>query len=202
MIVGVVPCAGASKRMGQPKALLQAHGETFVASAVNALRAGGCDVVFVVVPADVALKDAAAATGATVLLNPDPGEGPITSLRLVLAAGGGSAEGLVDLPVDHPLVRSATVASVIAAARATGAPLVVPTLQGDRGHPAYFSSVLFSELADPDLVGGARTVVHRHIEAATLLAVDDPGIRSDIDTPAAYAAAFGHAAPASDQVHA
>jgi len=188
--------------MGRPKALLQAHGETFLASAVNALRAGGCDAVFVVVPADLALKEAAAATGATVLVNADPGEGPITSLRLVLTAVGGSAEGLVYLPVDHPLVRIDTVASVIAAAKATDAPLVVPTLQGDRGHPAYFSSVLFNELADPALAGGARTVVHRHLEAATLVAVDDPGIRSDIDTPEAYAAAFGPAAAASPSVHA
>ena len=73
-------------------------------------------------------------------------------------------------------------------ARSTDAPLVIPTYEGERGHPSFFQQSLFLELMDPTLGGGARTVVHRHLALAELVAVPDPGIRLDIDTPAEYEA--------------
>jgi molybdenum cofactor cytidylyltransferase len=62
---------------------------------------------------------------------------------------------------------------------------------GKRGHPAVFGAALFAELADPSLEGGARTVVHRHLDRALLVDVEDAGVLTDIDTPEAYAAALG-----------
>ena len=47
--VGVVPSAGTSSRMGEPKGLLELAGETFLSRTVGALAGGGCDPVFVVV---------------------------------------------------------------------------------------------------------------------------------------------------------
>ncbi|NJD18716.1 MAG: nucleotidyltransferase family protein, partial [Gemmatimonadetes bacterium] len=108
-VAGVVPAAGASTRMGAPKALLDAGGRSFVAAAVGALVGGGCDPVVVVTaagPADVRRR--AEAAGAVVLVNPDPGEGPITSLRIALAALGPGVDGMAVLPVDHPAVRAET----------------------------------------------------------------------------------------------
>ena len=130
------------------------------------------------------------------LTNPDPGEGPITSLRLALAELQDSVEGVIYLDVDHPCVRSETVATILHAARSTDAPLVIPTYQGERGHPSFFRESLFRELMDPTLEGGARTVVHRHLVHAELVAVHDPGIRLDIDTPAQYDAMLAAGVPA------
>ena len=194
---GVVPSAGASLRMGRPKALLRVEGETFLSRTIQALGGGGCDPVLVIVserPGDAVAAEAcdlARRTGAHVLVNPDPGEGPITSLRLAIEALADSASGLAYLPVDHPLVRPDTVAALLSAARAKRAALTVPTYRGERGHPAVFATALFPELADPALEGGARTVVHRHLERALLVEVADVGVITDIDTPEAYAAVVG-----------
>jgi CTP:molybdopterin cytidylyltransferase MocA len=178
--------------MGRPKALLPVGGRSFLARTVGALRQGGCDPVLVVVAAGARrLMDEAAATGARVVINPDPGEGPITSLRLALAALGSSVPGLAYLPVDHPMVRGETVSTLLDAARASGAALTLPTHRGKRGHPALFAAALFAELADPSLQGGARTVVHRHLPQALLVEVDDPGVLVDIDTPDSYAEIAG-----------
>ncbi len=186
---GVVPSAGASARMGSPKAMLRVNGETFLARTVRALRGGGCEPVLVVVAeGQHALAAEAAAAGARVLTNPAPGEGPITSLRLAIAALGNSVDGFAYLPVDHPMVRADTVATLLEAARTESAPLTLPTHDGKRGHPAIFGSALFDELADPALEGGARTVVHRHLPRAVLVEVADAGVLTDIDTPEAYAA--------------
>ena len=182
--------------MGTPKALLSIHGRTFVQAVVDALTTGGCEPVVAVVPRDTAIADAARATGARVLTNPDPGEGPITSLRLALAAFEDSVEGVIYLPVDHPCVHAETVAALLDVARRSDAPLVIPTYGGERGHPSFFRASLFMELADPALDGGARTVVHRHLDRAELVAVQDRGIRLDIDTPAAYEALLSGAGPA------
>jgi nicotine blue oxidoreductase len=178
--------------MGRPKALLPVEGETFLARTVAALRGGGCDPVFVVVAAgDERAAAEGEAAGARVLTNPDPGEGPITSLRLALEALDDSAAGLVYLPVDHPLVRADTVAALVEAARGADAALALPVFGGERGHPAVFGADLFAELSDPGLEGGARTVTYRHLADALLVEVDDAGVLADIDTPELYEEAIG-----------
>lgn len=189
---GVIPSAGTSARMGRPKGLLPLGGESFLRRTVGALRDGGCAPVLVVVAdGQPELAAEAEAAGARVLVNPDPGEGPITSLRVALAALGGSVPGFAYLPVDHPMVAADTVARLLAAARGAHAALTVPLYRGERGHPAVFGAELFAELADPALVGGARTVVHRHLDRATKVEVDDRGVLVDIDTPDAYAEVAG-----------
>lgn len=190
-VAGVVPAAGASTRMGTPKALLDAGGRSFVSAVVGTLAGGGCDPVVVVTgPGQREVARRAEAAGALVLLNPDPGEGPITSLRLALAVLGPGVEGVALLPVDHPAVRPETVTALLEALASGGAPLVLPTSGGRRGHPAIFGRRLFAELLDPALQGGARAVVHRHLDEAHTVEVDDPGILADIDTPEAWRSAF------------
>lgn len=175
--------------MGRPKALLELEGRSFLERVVRALRRGGCDPVIVVVAeGNEAITAEAARIGAATLTNPDPGEGPITSLRLAIAELDNTVDGLAYLPVDHPLVEPDTVARLLDEASTSGAPLTLPMRGEKRGHPAIFQAGLFPELCDPTLEGGARIVVHRHLDAARLVEVDDPGVVADIDTPEAYAA--------------
>lgn len=173
--------------MGRPKALLDLGGMTFVQRVVGALLDGGCDPVLVVVaPGERAVEKEALGAGARIVTNPEPGDGPITSLRLAIAQLRDQVDGIVYLPVDHPLVASRTIAELLAASRDSGAGLTLPMRGSDRGHPAVFRSSLFTELMDPSLDGGARTVVHRHLDDACLLQSADPGVVADIDTPEAY----------------
>jgi CTP:molybdopterin cytidylyltransferase MocA len=92
-------------------------------------------------------------------------------------------------PVDHPLVRSDTVIAMIAAYRASGTPVVVPTFEGARGHPALFAARVIPEFYAADAGRGARVVVHAHDDRVEL-AVDDRGVVLDIDTPEDYARHF------------
>ncbi len=178
--------------MGTEKALMDAGGATFVERVVETLRVGGCDPVFVVVT-DAGGHAAAMAkrAGACVLVNLDPGEGPITSLRIALLTLDGTADAVAFCPVDHPLVRASTVRTLLDTFAGERPALVIPVHAGRRGHPTFFDRRLFTELADPALVGGARTVVHRHLEDARLVPVDDEGTIIDIDTPMEYLDAMG-----------
>ena len=186
-VAGIVPCAGASRRMGRSKALLELEGRTFVRRVVEALAGGGCAPVLVVVrPGDDDEARAAREAGATVLENPNPGEGPITSLRLALDHLDPEIDAVAFCPVDHPLLKADTVQTLLSAAEGGEAPLALPVHEGERGHPGVFGRALFDELLDPELEGGARTVVHRHLDEALLVEVEDPGVVTDIDTPEGY----------------
>ena len=207
-IVGVVPASGASQRMGRDKAVLELEGRTFVQRAVDALRCGGCDDIIVVVPeVPRIIRAAALNTDARVLTNPDPGEGPITSMRVAIGHLDDSADAIAWLPVDFPLVRGEMVRRLCDLARRTLAPLTLPVHEyfiedvrhEKRGHPAIFSRALFSELLDPALQGGARTVVHRHLKHAAIEVFRDPRIATDIDTPSAYEAVQAGRTPYEDQ---
>ncbi len=191
VVAAVVPCAGDSRRMGTPKALLDAGGRSFLAAVVGSLVAGGCDPVVVVLREGMDDEERRAkAAGAIPVVNPEPGDGPIASLRLGLALLEGAAEGVAYLPVDHPRVRPETVQRLVSTFLAGSAPLVLPVHDGSRGHPVIFRRTVFSELRDTGLEGGARTVVHAHLDEAELVEVDDAGVLLDVDTPEEYRAAF------------
>lgn len=192
---GVVPSAGASTRMGTDKGLLKVDGRSFLERTVHALAEGGCaPVLAIVAEGEEELAEEAVAAGAVVLFNPDPGGGPITSLRIALAALDGLVDGVAYLPVDHPMVRADTVRELLDSSRTRQAALTIPTYRSKRGHPAVFGRALFVELLDPALEGGAKTVVHRHLSEALLVEVDDEGVLIDVDTPEAYRAVLDRAA--------
>jgi len=181
---GIVLAAGAARRMGRPKGTLELDGLSFVERAVETLRGGGCRQVLVVVrPDGEATGRAASAAGARVVVNPDAGAEQIDSLRLALRNLDDGVRAAMVLPVDHPLVRPATVAALLAAWSDGEPALVRPLRDGRPGHPTIFSRPLFSELLDATLPRGAETVVSAHAADARDIEVDDPGVLADIDSP-------------------
>jgi len=189
MIWGIVLAAGRSRRMGTPKALLKVGGESFLALAAGALRAGGCAEVVVVVGGDAAaaaVAREAARLGTHVVENRRPDAEQIDSLRLALDALSPDVEAVVVTPVDFPRVHAHTVAQLCNAFRADPAPIVVPVSAGVLGHPTLFARAVFPELRAGPLPEGARTVVAAHAHDRREVPVDDPAILLDVDTPADY----------------
>lgn len=188
MVAGIVPAAGLSTRMGSSKPLLDAGGLAFVERVVNALAGGGCAPVLVVVRnADGPEAAMARKTGAKVVVNPDPSDGPISSLRTALRSlERRRIAGCAFCPVDHPRIDAETVARLLDAFRETDAPVVVPVYESRRGHPVVFRDALFAELLEQELPEGARTVVHRHEDRILEVEVEDAGVLVDIDTRSEY----------------
>lgn len=195
-VAGVVPTAGRSQRMGRSKALLDAGGASFLSRVACALRDGGCAPVLVVVRRkDGAEAAVARKLGAGVVVNPDPEQGPISSLRSALEALEPDVGAVAWCPVDHPRVSASTVTDLVSRAAAHPHRIVVPRHGDRRGHPVIFPRSVFAELLDPALEGGARTVVRRDEDRVLAVPVDDPAVLSDIDTPEAYRRHFGSTPP-------
>jgi molybdenum cofactor cytidylyltransferase len=187
MIVGIILTGGRSERMGRPKASLPVDNETFLQRAVRTLVEGGCaQVVVVLNPDEPAIAGLVPEGSAHTTWGGGSGTQQIDSLRAGLRAVDETAAAAVVLPVDHPLVRPATVTALIQAFETGGAPIVRPVHQGRHGHPVIFDASLFSELLDEDLPEGARTVVRRHADRSVGVEIDDPGVLADVDTPDDY----------------
>ncbi len=187
MISGIVLAGGRSRRMGRPKATLEAGGKTFLERAIGTLRAGGCaDVVVVLNDDEGELQAMASRAGGRLA----PGAGAVSeqidSLRAGVRALPAGVEAAVVLPVDHPLVQPSSVALVVGAFRSSGAPIARVVHSGRHGHPVLFSAALFDELLSAPLEEGARSLIRAHIGEVAEVEVDDPGVLIDVDTPEEY----------------
>lgn len=191
-IAGLILAGGASRRMEQPKASLQAHGDTFVGHVARALSAAGTAPNLVVAGVHLEATRAALAdaTDLILLTNPAPLRGPISSIAIGLAwlQRDAAIRGCIIAPVDHPAIEASTITALIRAARQATHPIVAPLFRGQRGHPTYFAREVWEELLDPQLAGGARVVVRRDPARVQELVVTDAGVVRNIDTPEHLAA--------------
>ena len=191
MIAGIILAAGASSRMGTPKALLDYRGETFVGRLVRVLGES-CQPVIVVLgyhAESIAPKIPAAARGrVNIVVNPDPSRGQFSSLQTGLAALPAEVDGFAFIPVDSPAVESGTIAKLAGAfeKRDPSTLFVIPRQSGRRGHPVFAARSIASELLALPPTADARQVVHAHVDRTRYVDVDDAGSFTDVDDPEAY----------------
>ena len=187
MIAGIILAAGASSRMGTPKALLDYRGETFVGRLVRVLGTS-CNPVIVVLGyhADVIRRQVPAT--ATIVINPDPSRGQLSSLQTGLAALPADADGFAFIPVDSPAVAEDTVAKLARTfeRRSPSTLFVIPRQSGKRGHPVIAARSIAVEILALPPTAEAREVVHAHVDRTEYVDVDDAGIFTDVDDPEAY----------------
>ncbi len=128
--MAVVLAAGASSRMGRPKALLPVGGRPLVCAHVDALRAVGLEVRVVVGAHADRVARALAGADAARVPNPDwASEGPAGSLARAIADLAPDRTVVVT-PVDVPPAPVAVLQALLAVP-----PPAVITVQGAPGHP-------------------------------------------------------------------
>ncbi|MCZ6916157.1 MAG: nucleotidyltransferase family protein [Gemmatimonadetes bacterium] len=188
MIAATVLSAGASSRMGFPKALLEYHGVTFLQSILDAAGAVGMHPRIVIlghgadkILAKHDLRDV------VVLATEGFEAGPIGSIRAAIrAVEPHPVEGILVWPVDMPHVAIATVEALLAGFRASGRPIVIPAYQKKHGHPVIFGREVFGELLEAPDSEGARAVVHADPGRVLEVPVDDSAVLEDLNTPVEY----------------
>ena len=192
MISGIILAAGASVRMGQPKAAMPfgQMGETILSRIVSTILSGGATEVVVVGGAHIDAVRAARPVRearARVIEHTGWPQGQLSSLLAGLASiDGPQLEAVIVTPVDVPLVRASTVEAVIAEWRRARAPIVRPTAGDRHGHPVIFDRSVFADLRAADPKVGAKAVFATHRDRVLNVEVTDAGAFEDIDTPEDY----------------
>lgn len=182
-IVGLLLCAGQSRRFGADKLLHRLPDGRPIALAAAQPLLGACDAVAAVLrPEQGELADLLAARGVLIVPAPEAERGMGHSLAAGVRAHPHATGWLVALG-DMPGVAPETVASLVATLRA-GAAIVVPEHDGRRGHPVGFAATYFAALSGLRGDVGARGLLQADPSMVRTLVVTDPGIHRDIDRPA------------------
>jgi molybdenum cofactor cytidylyltransferase len=187
----VILAAGASQRMGTPKALLPWNGTTLLDFALQqARRAGVEEIVVVLGPATRHLADSLG--DVHVAFNPNPETGRSASIRIGSEALRDDVSAVLIQSVDQPC--SIEVLTALFDAAGNGADVALPTYHERRGHPICLASTLLPELrrvTEED--AGLRSIVRRHAAGLVEVPVDTESILWNLNDPAAYAAARANA---------
>ncbi len=181
--------------MGSPKALLDSQGRTFIESICTSFLRAGVDELLVVLGAHE--HEASIRAGVPThpalrtVVNPHYRLGQLSSLQVGIQDLLPESEAAVVNLVDHPLIRTETIRALMASFTTDPLPIIIASYQGRRGHPALFAKDVYGELLAAPLDKGAKAVVRKDPERVREIALDDPGIRADIDTPEEYARWMG-----------
>ncbi len=223
MLVGVLLAAGASSRMGRDKALVKHGTASFAVHGVRHLWAA-CDDVVVVLGAHAAAvqrgiteefetlvergglhEDLAHAHGhgaagleCQFVVNRAWKRGMLSSVQAGLAVAlKRKPQALLVLPVDHPKVRSVTVAAIanvlLQALAANRTPrdraafsyALVPRYKGERGHPLALTPALAKAIVADAKAEDLSDAVRRHARLVGYLDVADKGVIANHNTPSA-----------------
>ncbi len=174
--------------MGRDKALLPLGAQTFLEHIAEALAGEVTPLVIVVGHHAAEIEEQIPARfQARILHNPDYRLGQLSSLWVALRAlENEPVSGALLCLVDHPAISKQVVRALLERFRQTGAPVVIPTHQGRRGHPVLLAKSLFNELLQAPLEQGARSVVQRHAQEVELVETEDEGVLLDVDRPEDY----------------
>jgi molybdenum cofactor cytidylyltransferase len=178
---GVILAAGESSRMGRDKALLpwppvegdRPSKDSFLSAAIRSLA----PIVY--------------ANGASLARNPDPGRGQFSSLQVGLheVLNRGRDAAMITL-VDRPPASRITVQKLREAfgQAADSVWAVVPENSGKHGHPYVAGREMIERFLREPATGNARDVEHQFQSHVQYIAVEDPFVALNINTPEEYAA--------------
>lgn len=184
-LAAVVLAAGASSRMGRPKALLRWRGRPFVVHVLAQARAARAEPVVVVEGAVTLPPDEL--RGALLVRNDAWAEGPLGSLQVGLraAARAGARGPVLVLTVDRPHVAEGTLEALARAAEDDPSAVWQPRLGDRRGHPIVYPHDLVPMLLGLRPPRTPRDLLAEPIVAARrcLVDVSDPAVLDNLDAP-------------------
>ena len=184
-VSAIILAAGESTRMGRLKALLPWRDQTLIAYQVESLQEAGVGQVVVVVGHRWEEVEAPVRgiSGVDTAVNPDYRQGKTTSIKTGLRRVSPSAQAVLVLAVDQPRPVG-ILKSLIDAHLGQGNLITCPEHGGHRGHPFIFSARLMPELLAITEEGqGLREVVDRHRADTCRMAVDNPIVNADMNSP-------------------
>ena len=186
-LVAIIPAAGHSRRMGQPKLLMELSGRSVISRVIEAFRGGSIsDCLVVVRPGDKALAREAHQAGAEVIV---PVSDPLDMRQSVEFAlrhclnSGVARDGWILVPADHPTLSHDVVRELVAAWSADPSRIAVPVCEGRRGHPTIFPWSVVNEIfaLPPDV--GLNHLLRSEPERVQEVCISDCRILDDLDTP-------------------
>ncbi len=190
-VTAIVLAAGFSERMGDFKPLMMLGEMTVLERVIRLFQSVGVGRVHVVTGHRAAeLTPLIERWGGRSVVNVRYAEGMYASVVAGVASLDESAASFFVLPVDIPLVRQATLRSLIEAFPDGRAAICHPTFQGRRGHPPLIGRRFSAAIMSGQGNGGLKALLERYESEAVEVPVADEFILQDLDSPNDYQRLF------------
>lgn len=198
----LIPAAGHSTRMGQPKLLMRLGDRPLIVHTIEAWQRSRVDRVLVVVrPGDEALADIIRAVEAELVVPPSPPPDMKASVQAALRhinshLAPAPEDAFLVAPADMPRLSAAVIDRLIDEHRTHGdSSILVPVISGRRGHPVLFPWTFAAEVHRLAADEGLNAIVER--QSPRLIPCEDlvPAHEypfADIDTPEDFRRLGGH----------
>ncbi|HIA39279.1 MAG TPA: hypothetical protein EYN46_03205 [Candidatus Poseidoniales archaeon] len=169
--------AGASRRLGEDKALLEVAGNPLVALVAQRLSAAGCTPIVIVTRAELAFACLGAAPECKVAINKSPQEGRTGSIQVGLLAlgedNGRLPKAVLIVPLDRPGWSMSTLEKVV-----NSEGCVCPEKDGRGGHPLRISGTEVKAI-----MAAPSDTSLRQLTKPQRILVEDEFLHLNIDTP-------------------
>lgn len=182
----IILAGGLSNRMKEFKPLLPLGEATVTDRIISTFLSAGVDVFLVTGYRHQDIETVIKKYNVTIIYNPDFAKGMFSSIQAGVRQLPPEYQAFFLNPVDIPLVRTATIQSMMAAAKENPGKIIYPTFNGKRGHPPLIPSSLIPAISGWDKNSGLKAVLKLHEQLAREVAVADNFILLDIDTPKDY----------------
>lgn len=184
-IAGVILAAGESKRLGQPKQLLDWKGKPFVRQVAETALAARLDPVVVVTGA-AAAEVSAALDGLPVRIVHNVGwaQGQSSSVKAGLAAVPPQAAAAIFMVVDQPQLPVRLLDALKEHYAEQRPPIIATLVDSKRTNPVLFDRSTFADFDSLEGDTGGRALFSKH--QVTWYPWLDTSLAFDVDTPEDY----------------
>jgi Uncharacterized MobA-related protein len=188
----LIPAAGRSLRMGRPKLLLPVAGQPLILHTLAAWKQSRVDRIVVVLrPDDAALADVVHSAEVDTVIPPAAPPDMKASLGYGLAHIALNYRPNADdcwlvAPADMPGIAPQFINRLLDQAASNPQRVIIPTLEGRRGHPVLLPWSLAGEVPQLPLQEGLNWLIdrcHPQLVACDDLATSAENAFADIDTP-------------------
>lgn len=183
----VVLAAGAGARMGnRPKCLLERHGIPLIQHQLMALSEAGVTEQVVVLGHHAArIQPVLSDFPVTLVCNPDPAAGQVSSLRLGLRSLSSRIDTVLVALADQPLVNAQDIVDLLGAyrQRPAGTSLVRADVDGQPGNPVVFSAQVCEEILNSEPAFGGKQWQEAHPDKVHRWISGNTHYRMDVDSP-------------------
>ena len=191
-LFAVVPAAGMSRRMGQPKLLLPLGDSTVIDRLLSTLKIPQIsDTIVVVRPDDDNLAAQIAPHRATVVQPAVPPPDMRDSVQIAIDEirrqyAPHDDDGWILIPADHPILDRECLSEIIDAWNKSDSDILIPRYQQRRGHPTILRWKIAGETHTIPPDKGLNWLVRRYEESTEFFESRHEAVVVDLDTPQDY----------------